>query len=158
MSSSPGFWDTVRSWADSVGILSPDAARPGEKPHVPEAVCANCPICQGAATVDQLDHDAIADYVDLARNVVLGLGSALASAAEQRIQGESVESASLSDAPERESEGTQPTKATGNTEPTRSTKATAPTDATDPAAPRAPRRVKRKPRVQPAEPADTEQS
>lgn len=127
MAASPGFWDTVRSWADSVGILSPDAARPGEKPKVPEAVCANCPICQGAATVDQLDHDAIADYVDLARNVVLGLGSALASAAEQRIQGEAVESGAP-DAPAPEA-----------------------THANESESPKPPRRVKRKPRPPAAE-------
>jgi hypothetical protein len=87
MSSSQGFWDAVRSWASSAGLLLPQSEEPGDQPPVPPAVCANCPICQGAATLDQLDHEAIADYVDLARNMVLGLGSALASAAEQRIQG-----------------------------------------------------------------------
>lgn len=85
------FWDSVRSWADSAGLLrppeSPDAT---VRPHVPESVCANCPICQGAATLEQLDTDALAELADLARGILTGMGSALASAAEQRIQGHAV--------------------------------------------------------------------
>jgi hypothetical protein len=90
------FWDVVRAWADSVGLLRPPED-PTVPPHVPDAVCASCPICQGAATLDQIDTEALAEWADLARGVVLGLGSALTSAAEQRLQGP----AGSSDEPEQ---------------------------------------------------------
>ena len=84
-------WDSVRSWADSVGLLRPpEGTDVGARPHVPEVVCANCPICQGAATLDQIDTEALAELAELARGVIAGMGSALASAAEQRIQGHTV--------------------------------------------------------------------
>ncbi len=82
------FWDSVRSWADSAGLLRPPQGDEAHaRPAVPESVCANCPICQGAATLDQIDTDALAEWADLARGVLSGMGSALASAAEQRLQG-----------------------------------------------------------------------
>ena len=80
-------WDAIRSWADSAGLLRPEDEGTTGRPAVPEAVCAHCPICQGAATLDQIDTDALAEWADLARGVLSGMGSALASAAEQRIQG-----------------------------------------------------------------------
>lgn len=82
------FWDAVRAWADSAGFLlpqpeAPDGAR--EKPTVPPSVCENCPICQGAATLDQVNPEVISELADVARTLIGGLGSALASAAEQRL-------------------------------------------------------------------------
>lgn len=86
-----GFWDLVRSWADSAGLLRPlEDPSPGARPAVPESVCANCPICQAAATLEQVDPDALGEIADLARGVIAGMGSALASAAEQRISGQAV--------------------------------------------------------------------
>jgi hypothetical protein len=91
-------WDAVRSWADSVGLLrSSEGGDAAARPHVPESVCANCPICQGAATLDQVDTEALAEWAELARGVIAGMGSALASAAEQRIQGHSTHTDELGD-------------------------------------------------------------
>jgi hypothetical protein len=82
------FWDSVRAWADSMGLLFPQQEGPaGEpvRPRVPQSVCDSCPICQGAATLDQVNPDAIAELADVARALIGGIGSALASAAEQRL-------------------------------------------------------------------------
>ncbi len=83
----PGsFWDAIRSWADSAGLLLPPEEPDEQKrPHVPESVCDNCPICQGAATLEQVNPEVIAELADVARNVLSGVGSALAAAAEQRL-------------------------------------------------------------------------
>lgn len=81
------FWDSVRAWADSMGLLLPQEEGPDRdpvRPRVPQSVCDSCPICQGAATLDQVNPDAIAELADVARSLIGGIGSALASAAEQR--------------------------------------------------------------------------
>jgi hypothetical protein len=85
MSQTPGssFWGAVRSWADEAGLLLPQEEEP-TKASVPPAVCESCPICQGAATLDQVNPDLFTDVADLARNVVAGLASAMASASDQR--------------------------------------------------------------------------
>ncbi|MCU0283847.1 MAG: hypothetical protein MUD13_08105 [Candidatus Nanopelagicales bacterium] len=80
-----GFWDALRAWADGAGLLQPQDPQDGPRPRVPQAVCDNCPICQGAATLDQVNPDVVHELADLARGVVLGLGSALSSAADQRL-------------------------------------------------------------------------
>jgi hypothetical protein len=82
------FWESVRAWADSMGLLLPQGDGPtGEaaRPPVPQSVCDSCPICQGAATLDQVNPDAIAELVSVARDLIGGIGSALASAADQRL-------------------------------------------------------------------------
>ena len=90
------FWDAVRSWADSAGLLLPPdpekAADTGPvadvpRPKVPQAVCDSCPICQAAATLDQVNPRVVADLTEVARSVITGLTSALNSAADQRAQG-----------------------------------------------------------------------
>jgi hypothetical protein len=84
------FWDSVRAWADSMGLLLPQEEAPQGgpgRPRVPQSVCDSCPICQGAATLDQVNPDAIAELADVARSLLGGIGSALASAAEQRLSG-----------------------------------------------------------------------
>jgi len=98
------FWDSVRSWADSAGLLLPTASsEPSERsghsepldptdrpdpprPTVPQSVCDSCPICQAAATLNQVNPQVIADMTEVARSVITGLGAALSSAADQRIQ------------------------------------------------------------------------
>jgi hypothetical protein len=103
------FWDAIRSWADSVGLLLPDAEAEGSgpaRPKVPQSVCDSCPICQGAATLDQVNPQVIADLADVARSILAGMGSALASAAEQRLSGT------------ESSEPTEPGEPTDPTEPT----------------------------------------
>jgi hypothetical protein len=77
-------WDTVRAWADSAGLLRPQDPS-GQRPPVPQSVCDNCPICQSAATLDQVNPDVIAELSDVARGLLAGVGSALATAAEQRL-------------------------------------------------------------------------
>ena len=82
------FWDSVRAWADSKGLLLPREEGPAGdpvRPRVPQSVCDSCPICQGAATLDQVNPEAIAELADVARALIGGIGSALASAAEQRM-------------------------------------------------------------------------
>ena len=85
------YWDAIRSWADSLGLLNPRDAQDGgdaedpPRPKVPQAVCDNCPICQAAALLDQVDPQVVAELTEVARGLVAGLGSALASAAEQRM-------------------------------------------------------------------------
>jgi len=88
------FWDAVRAWADAAGLLLPrpqadgdqaDGDQAARRPAVPASVCENCPICQGAATLDQVDPRVITELAELARGVLGGIGSALASAAEQRL-------------------------------------------------------------------------
>ena len=90
------FWDAVRSWADSAGLLLPpdpetvaDSGIPTDppRPKVPQAVCDSCPICQAAATLDQVNPQVVADLTEVARSVIAGLTSALNSAADQRVQG-----------------------------------------------------------------------
>ena len=70
------FWDAVRSWADSAGLLLPPdpekAADTGPvadvpRPKVPQAVCDSCPICQAAATLDQVNPRVVADLTEVAR-------------------------------------------------------------------------------------------
>ncbi len=83
------FWDAIRSWADAVGLLVPqptegDPPRP-VRPPVPEAVCACCPVCQAAATLDQVNPQLLADLTLVVRSVVEGMATALASAAEERM-------------------------------------------------------------------------
>jgi hypothetical protein len=86
----PSFWDAVRAWADDMGLLVPpedDPAPADDAPHrpkVPQAVCDSCPICQGAATFEQVNPEILTELADLARSVVTGLASAMASASDQR--------------------------------------------------------------------------
>ena len=83
----PSFWDAVRSWADDAGLLLPADPLDPPKPKVPQAVCDSCPICQAAATLDQVNPQVLVDMTEVARSVITGLGSALASAADQRTFG-----------------------------------------------------------------------
>lgn len=89
MPADPGsnLWDAVRSWADSAGLLLPTEPDEPGRPRVPQDVCDSCPICQAAATVDQINPEAVSDLVEMARSVVTGLASAMASAADQRDHG-----------------------------------------------------------------------
>jgi hypothetical protein len=83
-------WDAIRGWADAAGLLLPqDEAVGGEppKPRVPQSVCDNCPICQGAATLDQVNPDVFSELTEVARALISGVGSALSAAAEQRLSG-----------------------------------------------------------------------
>ncbi|HEX6886765.1 MAG TPA: hypothetical protein VF143_01565, partial [Candidatus Nanopelagicales bacterium] len=80
-------WDTVRAWADSAGLLRPQDPS-GQRPRVPQSVCDNCPICQSAATLEQVNPEVLAELGEVARSLVAGMGSALASAAEQRLGGD----------------------------------------------------------------------
>ncbi len=81
------FWDAVRSWADDAGLLLPADPLDPPKPKVPQAVCDSCPICQAAATLDQVNPQVLVDLGEVARSVITGLGSALTSAADQRTFG-----------------------------------------------------------------------
>lgn len=83
----PSFWDAVRSWADDAGLLLPADPLDPPKPKVPQAVCDSCPICQAAATLDQVNPQVLIDLGEVARSVITGLGSALTSAADQRTFG-----------------------------------------------------------------------
>lgn len=85
------YWDTIRSWADAFGLLNPrddhsaeDAEEP-PRPKVPQAVCDNCPICQGAATVESMNPVALHELAEIARSLLAGVSSALGQAAETRI-------------------------------------------------------------------------
>jgi hypothetical protein len=80
------FWDAVRSWADDAGLLLPTEPQDPQRPRVPQAVCDSCPICQAAATLDQVNPQVITDLTEVARSVIAGLSSALTSAADQRTQ------------------------------------------------------------------------
>lgn len=95
------FWDAVRSWADEAGLLLPadpvDAQDP-QRPRVPQSVCDSCPICQAAATLEQVNPQVIVDMTEVARSVIAGLGSALASATDQRTYGGSTHPAESLDA------------------------------------------------------------
>lgn len=90
----PFFWDAVRSWADAAGLLRPTDPDGPVQPTVPQAVCDSCPICQAAATLDQVNPDAIADLAEMARGMMAGLASAMASASDQRAPGQSPSDAS----------------------------------------------------------------
>lgn len=84
------FWDSVRAWADSKGLLLPREEGPAGdpvRPRVPQSVCDSCPICQGAATLEQVNPELITDLAEMARSVVSGLASAMASASDQRDPG-----------------------------------------------------------------------
>ena len=81
------FWDAVRSWADEAGLLLPTDPLDPARPTVPQAVCDSCPICQAAATLEQVNPQVLVDMTEVARSVITGLGSALASAADQRTFG-----------------------------------------------------------------------
>ena len=77
------FWDGVWAWADSAGLLVPrdDDSAPRE---VPRHICDGCPICQGAAILDQVNPQLVAELTEVVRGLVIGVGSALAAAADQR--------------------------------------------------------------------------
>ncbi len=99
------FWDAVRSWADDAGLLLPSEGPDPQRPKVPQEVCDSCPICQAAATLDQVNPQVIVDFTEMARSIFTGLGSALASAAEHRtFTGEDPESAAGGD----EGDGDEP--------------------------------------------------
>lgn len=83
------FWDTIRSWADSMGLLLPQEET--HRPRVPQSVCDNCPICQAAATIDQVNPDVISELSNLARTLMTGMDSAMSTAAEQRRSGGTAE-------------------------------------------------------------------
>ena len=89
MEQPPGtsIWDAIRGWADAAGLLLPpdEAAGAAARPRVPASVCDNCPICQAAATLDQVNPEIFTELTDVARNLIGGLGSALAAATEQRL-------------------------------------------------------------------------
>ena len=70
----------MRTWADEAGLLLPSDPQDPPKPTVPQAVCDSCPICQAAATLDQVNPQVLVDMTEVARSVITGLGSALASA------------------------------------------------------------------------------
>lgn len=80
------YWDAIRSWADSLGLLVPREPVDEDRPKVPQSVCDNCPICQGAATVEALNPAVLSELGELARTLVSGVGAALSLAAEQRIE------------------------------------------------------------------------
>ncbi len=89
---STSMWDAIRGWADSAGLLLPQDEEAGAgtaKPRVPPGVCENCPICQGAATLEQVNPEIFGELTDVARQLINGMGSALSSAAEQRLAGAS---------------------------------------------------------------------
>ena len=54
---------------------------------MPQAVCDSCPICQAAATLEQVNPQVLVDLGEVARSVIMGLGSALTSASDQRTFG-----------------------------------------------------------------------
>ena len=55
--------------------------------HIIKTFCDSCPICQGAATLEQVNPELITDLAEMARSVVSGLASAMASASDQRDPG-----------------------------------------------------------------------
>lgn len=98
-SESASFWEAVRSWADAAGLLLPSGPDDPVRTVVPQSVCDSCPICQAAATLDQVNPQVISDVAEVARSVILGLGSALATAAENRsfVTGQSTDRATAPD-------------------------------------------------------------
>lgn len=105
-------WDAIRSWADSAGLLAPQHLGPDGRPvppHVPEGVCAACPICQVAATVDQLNPQILADLTIVVRSVLDGMGAALAAAAMQRTSTRTAgEPADAAGSPDPQDDGAAP--------------------------------------------------
>lgn len=81
------FWDAVRAWADDAGLLLPPDEQQPTRATVPQAVCDSCPICQAAATLDQVNPQVLVDLTEVARSLINGLGSALTSASDQRVHG-----------------------------------------------------------------------
>lgn len=118
-------WDALRAWADAAGLLLPQD-QPGApaRPQVPRSVCDNCPICQAAATLEQVNPQVLVDFAEMARAVVAGMGSALASAADQRTtRGDSLEDGADASARDREppTSGEPSGRAGGIRPPTRGT-------------------------------------
>jgi hypothetical protein len=112
------FWDAVRSWADDAGLLLPADPQDPPRPKVPQAVCDSCPICQAAATLEQVNPQVLVDITEVARSVITGLGSALTSAADQRtFGGGSAEPADSLDEWAGEDPGEAPGEAPGTTDP-----------------------------------------
>jgi hypothetical protein len=111
-------WDTVRAWADSAGLLRPQDPS-GQRPRVPQSVCDNCPICQSAATLEQVNPEVLAELGEVARSLVTGMGSALASAAEQRLSGDSSPGDVLPGEPSGETEADDPAQPPADDDPTR---------------------------------------
>jgi hypothetical protein len=108
------FWDAVRSWADEAGLLLPADPQDPPRPKVPQSVCDSCPICQAAATLEQVNPQVLVDMAEVARSVITGLGSALASAADQRTFGGGTDATADSlDA----WDGDEPGEAPGTTDP-----------------------------------------
>jgi hypothetical protein len=104
----------VRSWADEAGLLLPADPEDPPRPKVPQAVCDSCPICQAAATLDQVNPQVLVDITEVARSVITGLGSALASAADQRtFDGGTTDRAESLDEWDEEGPGSDP----GTTDP-----------------------------------------
>lgn len=59
---------------EGTGLLRPP---PAEHSPLVEHVCANCPICQGAAIVERIDLHALADAGMAVANLLSGVASAL---------------------------------------------------------------------------------
>lgn len=83
----PNLWDAVRAWAGAAGLLLPPEQTDPARPEVPQEVCDSCPVCQAAATADQVDPQAVAELAELARGVVAGLVSAMGQASQRRDPG-----------------------------------------------------------------------
>lgn len=64
----------VTELLESTGLLRPP---PVEHSPLAEHVCANCPICQGAAIVERIDLHALADAGMAVANLISGLATAL---------------------------------------------------------------------------------
>lgn len=80
----PNLWDAVRSWAGAAGMLLPPTEAGPVPREVPRDVCDSCPVCQAAATADQVNAQAVAELAEMARGFVAGLVSAMGQASQQR--------------------------------------------------------------------------